>query len=99
MKNICKNISELMFKINEKLEPKAFTIKDIKDENKYYNDFVKTKTQLRDLINSLNEKNINIDLMRDDLINLHVLLCDLNWYFYNLHENVKKIIKNLPDRT
>ena len=87
-----------MFKINEKLEPKAFTIKDIKDEDQYYNDFVKTKTQLRDLINSLNEKNINIDLMRDDLINLHVLLCDLNWYFDNLHENVKKIIAHLPNR-
>lgn len=98
MDELLREITNCLYKFNTFLKQKALSEKEVQEEEENYKDFLLTKEQLTQLLIKLNKYPVN-NLVEGNknLMELHVLVDGLRWYFNNFHQNVINILKNYPD--
>lgn len=95
MNKLLQEIMETLFTMNKSLEKKALSHNEEIEERKNYEDLLSTQKKLKQLLPKLQQNYpYNEKEFLKNIIELHILMDNLRWYFDNAHENIKKIIRN-----
>lgn len=97
MQKLLRQLTDEIYRINEFLGKKALSDKEIAEEEENLKDLLETQEKLKDVLEKIKKCPLNDEnLFCDQIIELHVLKSNMEWYFQNLNENVQKIIENYP---
>src|SRR3990172_13294403 len=97
MEKLLQKMTDELIQINTFLGNTAFSAKDIANEKENLRDLSQTIKKLAVWTEEI--KNCPLgdeNKFCEKIVELHLLMANLTWYFDNLHENVKKIITTYP---
>jgi len=97
MEKILNDIMEQVLRFNTFLNEAILNNKEILEEQDNFQDFYETQTKLKLLLTNIKNTPLADNKAHSkNLIELVLLMGDLTWFFDNLHEQVKKIIRQYP---
>lgn len=97
MSDFLEKFNKQVERFNASLSNQVLTGKEVNEEKENYDDYKKAVKKFSDLIEKLESQSTN-DFKQNSklLIEMHLEMCNITWYWNNLHENLQKIIKEYP---
>ena len=96
MEELFKDIIDQLVIINNSLKIKALTKKDLKEEEKNYDNFVDEIKELNLLLMTMQHTPIaDVRQGSKNLMELHVLMDCAHWHAQNVHQRVVDVLKNI----
>lgn len=88
-----------IFRFNNFLKIRSFSTNDMQEEKENFDEFLQTQEKLQQLLLKLVKTPINNEEeFTDYIFDFHLRLSDFSWYFWNLEENLEKLIRAGADQ-
>lgn len=86
-------ITQELFRFNNSLQKKIFLEDDVLEEIENFDELVDSRDKLQKLILKLSKNDLkNEEEFTDDILELHLKILNFKWYFWNMSENLEKLI-------
>lgn len=97
MERVLRDLTDQIYKYNDILQKKALSEKDIIEEEDNLKDALESMKRLSEKLHELKNKPVgNFNNDKKDILDMHFLLDNLSWYFQNIHDRLRGIMKNYP---